>query len=577
MLLIINFFLRAQVRGKREENSFVHSFLFPIPCYIVTQISGFLHRRLIFFNIRVNISENEGRGVKKRAYISVFDKDGIIETVQNLIKKGFEIISTGGTFKFLKENGINAIEVSQVTGCPEMLRGKVKSLHPAIFGGILADLANSDEAAEIQKLNIYPFELVMVNLYPFEKIASQTDNAEDLIDNIDIGGVALLRAAAKNYKNVIVICDKKDYGRACGAPEDIRQELALKAFALTSKYDAIIRTKLGEIWGECNEVKDFAFEKIQDLRYGENPHQKAGLYKINDGGGVMSSDSSFINLPVRFSFLQGKELSYNNILDTTAAVNIVSEFYDVPAAAIVKHSMPCGVALGTNISDAYQKALDCDPISAFGGIAAFSQGVNVELAKHLNSIFLEVIIAPDFDTEALEIFKNKKNLRIIKLETPLVEYKKAQNEEVKITPFGVLIQGADKKELDKDTFKVVTKTKPSAEQIEDAIFAWKIVKHAKSNAVVIAKDFKTLAIGQGQTSRIAAMEWALNHACDAAKGAVAASDGFLPALDNIHAAAQGRISLIIQPGGSIKDSEVIAQADKYDLIMITTGIRHFKH
>jgi len=278
-----------------------------------------------------------------------------------------------------------------------------------------------------------------------------------------------------------------------------------------------------------------------------------------------------------YEILWGKDLSYNNILDMTAAVNIVSEFYDVPAVSIVKHTMPCGVALGRDLNDAYQKAFDCDPISAFGGIVAFSQGVNVDIAKHLNSVFLEVIIAPDFDDNALEILKGKKNLRIVKLDTPLSDYKNILQEEVKVTPFGVLIQDSDKKELDKDTFKVVTKTKPTAEQIEDAIFAWKVAKHSKSNAIVIAKDFKTLAIGQGQTSRIASMEWALNYACDATKDAVAASDGFLPAVDNIHAAVQGRISLIIQPGGSIKDAEVIAEADKYNLSMITTGIRHFKH
>lgn len=319
-------------------------------------------------------------------------------------------------------------------------------------------------------------------------------------------------------------------------------------------------------WGKfllMETSKNYSFENIQDLRYGENPHQQAGLYK---------SDTL-----VNYEILWGKELSYNNILDMTAAVNIVSEFYDVAAVAIIKHTMPCGVALGKDILDAYKKAFDCDPVSAFGGIVAFSQGVNVEIAKHLNSVFLEVVIAPEFDKEALEILKGKKNLRIVKLNTPLNEYKKFVTEEIKITPFGVLIQDSDKKELDKDSFNVVTKTKPTAEQIEDAIFAWKVVKHAKSNAIVIAKDFKTLAIGQGQTSRICSMEWALDYACEGSKDAVIASDGFFPAVDNIQAAAQGRIALIIQPGGSIKDADVIAEADKYNISMITTGIRHFKH
>lgn len=332
-------------------------------------------------------------------------------------------------------------------------------------------------------------------------------------------------------------------------------------------------------------TKIFNFEKLQDLRYGENPHQKAGLYEFNDGEIAIppyDKNQGRAELPFRrhqvdYEILWGKELSYNNILDMTTAVNIVSEFYDVPAVSIIKHTAPCGVALGKDILDAYQKAFDCDPISAFGGIVAFTQEVNENVAKLLNSVFLEVIIAPEFSENATEILKSKKNIRIVKLNTSLEKYKKIANEEIKITPFGVLMQEPDKRELDKDTFKVVTKTKPTAEQIEDAIFAWKVAKHAKSNAIVIAKDFKTLAIGQGQTSRICSMEWALDYACDTSKDAVIASDGFFPAIDNIQAAAQGRIALIIQPGGSIKDADVIAEADKYNISMITTGIRHFRH
>ncbi|MFA7658538.1 MAG: bifunctional phosphoribosylaminoimidazolecarboxamide formyltransferase/IMP cyclohydrolase [Candidatus Gastranaerophilaceae bacterium] len=508
--------------------------------------------------------------MKKRAYISVYDKENIVDFAKELIKNKFEIVSTGGTYDLLKKNGLEAIEVSAITNCPEMLSGKVKSLHPAVFAGILADMTNSKEAAEIESKAIKNFDMVVVNLYPFEKIANETDNIDELVKNIDIGGAALLRAGAKNYKNVTVICDKSDYKKAINANEETRQELALKAFTLTSNYDKIIETKLGEIFvGKCDEVKSFDFQKIQDLRYGENPHQTAGLYS---GSGIPARQHE-----ADYEILWGKELSYNNILDMTAAVNIVSEFFDVPAVAIVKHTAPCGVALGKDILDAYQKAFDCDPISAFGGIVAFSQKVNEDVAKLLNSVFLEVVIAPDFDEEALGILKGKKNLRIVKLNTPLEEYKVIANDEIKITPFGVLIQNPDKKELDKETFKVVTKAKPTAEQIEDAIFAWKVAKHAKSNAIVIAKDFKTLAIGQGQTSRICAMEWALNYACDGTKGAVAASDGFFPAVDNIQAAAQGRIALIIQPGGSIKDKDVIEEADKYNMAMITTGIRHFRH
>lgn len=500
--------------------------------------------------------------MKKRAYVSVFDKENIVEFSKKLTENDYEIISTGGTYDLLKQNGIDAIEVSQITKYPEMLHGKVKSLHPVIFGGLLADVTKADEAEELKKLDICPFDMVVVNLYPFEEVAKKSDNIDELIKNIDIGGVSLLRAGAKNYKNITVVCDKSDYEFAIGANEEIRQMFALKAFAETSSYDEIIGTKLGEMFGVPG-IKNYGFNKIQDLRYGENPHQKAGLYSNGK--------------EAAYEILWGKELSYNNILDMTGAVGIVSEFFDVPAAAIVKHTAPCGVALGKDILDAYQKAFDCDPISAFGGIVAFTQAVNVEVAKLLNSVFLEVIIAPDFDEEALEILKGKKNIRIVKLNTSLEDYKKIATEEIKITPFGVLIQESDKKELDKDLFKVVTKAKPTTEQIEDAVFAWKVAKHAKSNAIVIAKDFKTLAIGQGQTSRICAMEWALDYACDGSKDAVIASDGFFPAIDNIQAAAQGRIGLIIQPGGSIKDADVIAEADKYNMAMITTGIRHFKH
>lgn len=505
--------------------------------------------------------------MKKRAFISVYDKENIVEFARELAEKQkFEIVSTGGTYNLLKENGIEVSEVSELTNFPEMLSGKVKSLHPNVFAGILADMTNSKEAAEIAKHSIKQFDMVVVNLYPFEKVAKSTDNVEELIKNIDIGGVALLRAGAKNYKNITVVCDKKDYEKVMNnSSEEIRQSLALKAFALTSQYDETIEIKLAEIFGksDLNEIRKFTFNKTQELRYGENPHQAAGLYSTGN--------------EASYEVIWGKELSYNNILDMTAAVNIVSEFYDVPAVSIVKHTAPCGVALGKDILDAYQKAFDCDPISAFGGIVAFSQTVTEKVAKLLNAVFLEVIIAPDFDEEALDILQEKKNLRIVKLNTSLKDYKAINNDEVKITPFGTLIQETDKKELDKDSFNVVTKVKPTAEQIEDAIFAWKVAKYAKSNAIVIAKDFKTVAIGQGQTSRICAMEWALDFACDTTKDAVIASDGFFPAIDNIQSAAQGRIALIIQPGGSIKDKEVIAEADKYKMAMITTGIRHFRH
>lgn len=509
--------------------------------------------------------------MKKRAIISVFDKTGIVDFAKALQQQyDYEIVSTGSTAKLLKDNGIETIEVSKLTGCEEMLSGKVKTLHPVIHAGILADVQNIQEAKEIADKNIQAFQMVVVNLYPFEQVASQEHDEQTLIDNIDIGGVALLRAAAKNHKNVTVVSSINQYSTVLQNLKEnngettpvFRRGLALDAFEITSKYDSVIMSELSE---EKDAHKTMFLKKEGDLRYGENPHQKAALYKN------VESES------VDYEFLNGKELSYNNILDMTAAINIVSEFYDVASVAVVKHNTPCGVALGKSINEAYLKAIDSDPISAFGGIIAFSQPVNTEIAKHASSMFLEVLVAPDYEPEALELLKKKKNLRIIKLNTPLKDFKKFCEKDIKVTPFGTLVQEFDTKELDKDSFEVVTKKKPTTEMIEDMVFAWKVCKHVKSNAIVIAKDFKTLAICGGQTSRIDSMEIALNRACDGAKDAVAASDGFFPAIDNIQAAAQCRIAGIIQPGGSIKDKDVIDAANKYDMVMITTGIRHFRH
>lgn len=507
--------------------------------------------------------------MKKRALVSVFDKTGIVDFTGQLQKKfGYEIISTGATARLLNENGIKTIEVSEVTGVCEMLSGKVKTLHPNIHAGLLADMQNIHESKELLDKNIEAFQMVVVNLYPFEKVAKEAHDEQTLIDNIDIGGVAMLRAGAKNHKNVAVISSVEQYGEALKNLEEnkgemsveFRKDLALKAFDLTSKYDAVIGQELSN---DKEQYQNLFLNKITDLRYGENPHQKATIYannKIAD-----------------YEILNGKELSYNNILDMTAALNIVSEFYDVPVCAIVKHNTPCGVALGKTIGEAYLKAFDTDPISAFGGIIACSQVVDKEIAKHASSVFLEVIVAPDFTPDALELLQAKKNLRLIKLNTSLKEYKTLVEKDIRLTPFGALVQNADNKELDKDTFAVVSKKKPSAEMVEDMIFAWKVCKHVKSNAIVVAKDFKTLAIAGGQTSRIGSMEIALNRACDGAKDAVIASDGFFPAIDNIYAAAQCRIAGIIQPGGSIKDKEVTDAVNKYDMIMINTGIRHFRH
>lgn len=512
--------------------------------------------------------------MKKRALISVYDKTGIKDFAEKLQKEfHYEIVSTGSTSSLLKESGIEVTDVCDLTGFNEMLDGKVKTLHPAIFGGVLADVSLSQELTEIANYDIEPFSIVVVNLYPFEQIAAKTVNEADLLKNIDIGGCALLRAAAKNNKNVLAVSSPSQYSEVLAElnekgglfGEAISKNFAQKVFSLTAKYDECICSTLRKVYELDGENFSLILDKPTDfeLRYGENPHQKAFIFE---------SESK-----VDYEVMQGKALSYNNILDAHAALSLISEFYDVNACAIIKHNNPCGVALGKNPEEAYAKALDCDPISAFGGIVAFSAEVNATLAKQLVSLFLEVVIAPDFSEDALKIFETKKNLRVLKVNTPLKAYSELVSREVKVTPFGVLVQEPDLKQMDSESFKVVTKVKPTAEEIEDMVFAWKVAKHVRSNAIVVAKDFKTLGICGGQTSRIDALEIALNRACDSSKDAVLASDGFFPALDNIHSAAQGRIKAIIQPGGSIKDKEVIMQADKYGMAMIMTGVRHFKH
>lgn len=495
---------------------------------------------------------------KKRAYISVADKENIEILAKNLIDKNYEIISTGNTCKYLSDKGIKVTESSTVTGFNELLGGKVKSLHPEIFAGILAN--------EEERLNekIKAFDVVAVDLYPFEKYLDIEADTDTLLQNIDIGGVALIRAAAKNYKNVIVITNKSDYTIDLDeVNEEKRQELALKAYAKTSKYDSVILKKLSKQFNSSNNFKGYSFNKIQSLRYGENPHQKANLFSFNK--------------ELDWLQLQGKEMSYNNILDSTAALELAAEFFDVAATVIVKHTVPCAVALSSDLNSAWLKALDSDPISPFGGVVAFTKTVDLELAKKLTSMFLEVILAPKFTPEAIEEFKKKKNLRVIQINTPLEEINNFVDEEIKLTPFGALIQKKDTKDFDKDSFKVVTKKKPEQKEVEDMIFAFKVVKHVKSNAIVIAKDLRTIGICGGQTNRVGSVEIALNRVCDSPKDSVLASDGFFPAVDNIHVAAQNRVCAIIQPGGSIKDSDVIEACDKFGISMITTGIRHFKH
>lgn len=499
--------------------------------------------------------------MKKRALISVYDKTGIVEFAKKISDK-YEIISTGGTFKALKEAGVDVVEVSDITKFEELLDGRVKTLHPNVHAGILA---KESQFNEIASKEIAPIDLVVVNLYPFIEASQKDFRMEELVEYIDIGGVTLLRAAAKNFERVSVLSSPSQYNEFVKTEASLeqRQALALEAFKVTAQYDAVISNAYQEQTADMPDFISIGLAKEGNLRYGENPHQKAALYK--------SAETA------EYDVLNGKELSFNNLVDMDAALNIVSEFADVPAVSIIKHNNPCGVALGDNITDAYLKAFDCDPISAFGGIIAFSQTVTKDIAKHANSLFLEVLVAPEFEPEAFEILSKKKNLRLIKLTSDLATYKNYKKQDVKELSLGTLVQSIDNKEIDKDSFKVVTKKKPTAEQVEDMVFAWKVAKHTKSNAIVVALNKKAIGIGVGQTSRIASMEIALNQACDETKDAVIASDGFFPAIDNIHAAAQARIGAIIQPGGSIKDKDVIEACDKLEIAMINTGVRHFRH
>jgi phosphoribosylaminoimidazolecarboxamide formyltransferase/IMP cyclohydrolase len=519
---------------------------------------------------------------QKVAFLSVFDKKNLEPLARTLVEKyGYILLSTGGTKKYLDERGIPAIESSEITGFDELLGGRVKSLHPEIFAAILAQASD-------REANAAPFcvDTVIVNLYPFEaerdRYLAQPENerdAEHLLHFIDIGGPSLLRAAAKSYPLVSVLSSPEQYDAFLAQLEkghgkttlSYRKRLAVEVFAHTSHYDALIQRHLTSELAETNakailpDTMTLPLSKVVDLRYGENPHQMAALY----GVGTRQVD---------FEYLHGKELSYNNILDMQSAWNIATEFSENPACAIVKHNNPCGVALSTRSqADAFKRALDTDPLSAFGGVVAFNTPVTGDAAKHMKDIFLVVIIAPDVEPEAFETLSTKKNLRLVKRELPVLVHPQPEFKQVTDDLFLVQCVDTSKQNDQAGGFKVATTQKPTDEQLEDMVFAWKVVKHVKSNAIVLAKDGKTVGIGGGQTSRIGALESALKLACDQAKDAVLASDGFLPHEDNIYAAAQARVGAIIQPGGSVKDSEVVKLANQYNIAMVTTGVREFRH
>lgn len=510
----------------------------------------------------------------KRAIISVSDKKGLKELGEKLQNLGIEIISTGGTASLLREAGVKVLEVSEVTGFPEMLDGRVKTLHPAILGAILADRSKEKHLKQLEELNIKPIELVICNLYPFKDTASRPDaTLEEVIEQIDIGGVTLIRAAAKNHRYVAVVVDPMDYAELVkmleennlSLPEDYLFNLAKKAFMHVADYDDAIYEYFKGAVEEFPELLTLHFEKMYDLRYGENPHQRAAFYRDLDAHhGTIASARQ----------LHGKELSYNNILDLDSAWKLVNEF-QVPAVAIIKHNNPCGVAIAANIVDAYKKAFDSDPLSAFGGIVALNRPVDAELAKLLSENFYEVVAAPAFLEEALEILTQKKNLRIMYMgeERPNLAFKK----DIRRVCGGVLVQDHDTKEITRADLKVVTERKPTEEEIENLLFAWKAVKHVKSNAIVIAKDLATVGIGAGQMSRIDSVRIAIAKAGPRAENAVLASDAFFPFADSIEEAAKAGISAIIQPGGSIRDQESIEAANRFGIAMVFTGVRHFRH
>lgn len=498
----------------------------------------------------------------KRALVSVFDKEGILEFSNFLQNKGVEIISTGGTYKYLKDNGVNVVEVNEVTNFPEMLDGRVKTLHPIIHAGILAIRDNDEHMKTIRERNIDPIDIVIVNLYPFFQKVKEDLSFDEKVEFIDIGGPTMLRAAAKNFKDVVVISDKEDYKAVIEEISEngdvsvkLRKKLAGKVFNLMSAYDAAISNFLLED-EEYPEYLSISYKKKQSLRYGENPHQSAAYYSSNEFDGAMNS----------FEILNGKELSYNNIKDLDIAWKVASEFDEVACCGL-KHNTPCGVAIGETPFEVYKKAYDADPTSIFGGIVAINRKIDKKTAEEMVKIFLEVVAAPEFDEDALEVLRTKKNLRVIKCNnTP-------KDKKYMVTvDGGILVQEEDKNLIDE--LRVVTEKSPTEEEMRDLLFGMKVVKYVKSNAIVAIKDGVAIGIGGGQVNRI----WATEEALQRGKGAtVLASDAFFPFRDVVDECAKNGIKAIIQPGGSVRDQESIDACNEHGIAMVFTGVRHFKH
>jgi phosphoribosylaminoimidazolecarboxamide formyltransferase / IMP cyclohydrolase len=520
----------------------------------------------------------------RRAILSVYRKEGIVELAAGLVARGFEIVSTGGTADELRRAGVAVRGVSEVTGFPEILDGRVKTLHPAIHAGILArrDVVPHGEA--LAEHGIAKVEVVVVNLYPFEDKVAKGAGFEEAIEHVDIGGPTMVRAAAKNFRDVAVVVDPADYrllleqlDQRGGVDASTRLYFAQKAFRHTGRYEAAIAAYFSQVEarGEDYAVAEsedvfpyrlsLSFEKVQDLRYGENPHQRAAFY--SDLGSTLYSVAAARKL-------QGKELSFNNILDLDAAWRLVTELTDT-ACVIVKHTNPCGVGLGADPRQAYERAWECDPVSAFGGILAFNRRVDGETASKIAAVFVEAVIAPGFDGEAKKALAPKKNLRVMDMDTTGIH--KVTGFDLRRVMGGLLAQEWDLHRLEKDKCEVVSKRKPSAEEWKALLFAWTVAKHVKSNAIVFATSSQTVGVGAGQMSRVDSARFAAMKAQLPLAGTVAASDAFFPFRDGVDELAKAGATAVIQPGGSVRDEEVIAAADEHKLAMLFTGVRHFRH
>ena len=520
----------------------------------------------------------------QRAILSVTDKSGLVEFARKLASMGVELISTGGTAKLLRESGIQVKDISELTGFPEMLDGRVKTLHPKVHGGILHRREDASHRAAVADHGIQAIDMVVVNLYAFEKTAAKPGvHFEELIENIDIGGPSMIRSAAKNFQDVAVVTSPADYNAIAEEmaksggelSRETKWRLAQKAFATTAAYDTAIASTLErvngngksprlenrETWGthEFPDTLRLSFKKTMDLRYGENPHQKAAMYADGSGTGVANARQ-----------LQGKELSYNNIVDLQAAWDLAQEFEET-VCTIIKHTNPCGTATGKTLAEAYVRALECDPVSAFGGVIGVNRPVDAAAANEMAKLFLEVIAAPSFDEGAKAAFASKKNLRLV--EVPAGQQKWV----LKNISGGMLVQDADLHRLGESDLKVVTKRQPTPEEKRALLFAWKVCKHVKSNAILYARDGQTVGVGAGQMSRVDSCKIGAMKAQLPLKGTVAASDAFFPFPDGVEEIAKAGATAIIQPGGSVRDEEVIDAADRLGLAMIFTGVRHFRH